>query len=203
MTDEYKADIADYDKRYRKNPRKWEMPERDALAVEVIKAHAPQPKKILDIGCGNGHTLERFAKAFPDAELYGIDLSTVAVNLAKGRVPKADISAVLLSEFAKTRKRFDVISLLGTAEHFRKLEKELSTVKKLLTVEGIVYMELPYNLAYSVGAKGFRQLSVGSRQWEWHFDKADWENVFKTSGFEIVEYQKGPIPQFGFIWVLR
>lgn len=45
----------------------------DAL-VASIRAHAPAPLHVLEIGCGDGAVTERLALAFPDSTLTGIDV---------------------------------------------------------------------------------------------------------------------------------
>lgn len=41
--------------------------------------------KLLDLGCGNGHTLEIISKAYPNAILHGIEFSPDLVEIAKSR----------------------------------------------------------------------------------------------------------------------
>ena len=46
----------------------------------------PEKPKILDIGCGKGFLLYDFLKIIPDAEVYGIDISSYAINNSKPEI---------------------------------------------------------------------------------------------------------------------
>lgn len=62
----------------------------DGLGVAMaawVKEHHPdfKPKRILDVGCGPGFTTLPWKDAFPDAEVYGIDVGGPQVRYAHGR----------------------------------------------------------------------------------------------------------------------
>ena len=46
----------------------------------------PSKPKILDIGCGKGYLLYDFLKVIPDAEIYGIDISSYAIENSKEEI---------------------------------------------------------------------------------------------------------------------
>lgn len=48
-----------------------------------------QPKRILDFGCAGGDFLKMINNKNPDIETYGIDISSLQIDMAKYRVPKA------------------------------------------------------------------------------------------------------------------
>jgi len=52
-----------------------------------------RPKKILDFGCGSGRSLPYLLKYFPDAEIWGFDLSTVSLDIAKQNVPNVNLTS--------------------------------------------------------------------------------------------------------------
>lgn len=47
--------------------------------------------EVLDLGCGSGDVLERFAKAFPDARFTGIDGAAAMLELSKKRMEKSGL----------------------------------------------------------------------------------------------------------------
>ena len=51
--------------------------------VQELKKRIPNPGRILEIGCGTGYNLARLAKAFPNAQLTGIDVSGDMIAKAK------------------------------------------------------------------------------------------------------------------------
>ena len=194
--------IKKYDEYYSKDKGKWAIVDRDKLAYDTVVKYVPEPVEVLDIGCGNGHSLEYFQKRHAAAKMYGIDLSEVAINLAKEKLPEASLEVAFLQEYTP-RKKFQVIVCLGTAEHFTQLPEDLKRMKGLLKKGGVCYVEIPNNLAYDKGEHNFRQLSGGSRQYEWHLSKEEWEEKLIAAGFEIVKFYRRNKPQWEFCWVLR
>ena len=55
--------------------------------VNLIKAIKLFPKKVLEIGCSNGHRLEAIRNAFK-AECYGIDPASKAISDGKEQISK-------------------------------------------------------------------------------------------------------------------
>lgn len=192
--------VQEYEAFYRDHPDLWEAD--DSWCVQTVALFVPAPKKILDVGCGNGHTLAAMRKAFPQAELYGIDLAQAALDLAAARVQGARFWRGFIEEYS-TRLRFDIVTIIGVAEHFIDPEAGLRSVAKLLAKDGICYVEVPHNLLYSPGAHTYRRLESGSRQMEWHLSCEEWEALITSAGFRIVERMKGDSPVNEFIWVLR
>ena len=60
------------------------------LDLVAVLAHAGTGAKVLDLGCGPGILLERFAQA--GCEVYGIDSSNQMLALAEKRVPAAHLA---------------------------------------------------------------------------------------------------------------
>lgn len=190
-----------YNDKYTKNPKSWAMQARDDFICKTVEPFAPF-KKIIDLGCGNGHTLEALGKAFPQAQLYGVDYSKVALEIAQTVNPKAvfwneDILTL------GTRMKFDLVVNLGSLEHIEDVGAGLDRFKSLISANGIGYFEAPNNLSYSPGEHNFRRLKVGSKQVEWHFDRKEWETLFEKHDLEILKSYKGLRPSWEFIWILK
>ncbi len=82
-----------YNKIYSENSDVWSQEWRNLFAWYALSRHIEQPESLLDIGCGVGHTIEYLSKRWPDTEYTGIDLSDVAIEVAKEKVPTADFIA--------------------------------------------------------------------------------------------------------------
>jgi SAM-dependent methyltransferase len=61
--------------------------------VRYLKEQFPdfQPKRILDVGCGVGFSTLPWKRAFPDAEVYGVDLAAPMVRYAHARAESWDV----------------------------------------------------------------------------------------------------------------
>jgi S-adenosylmethionine-diacylgycerolhomoserine-N-methlytransferase len=93
-----------------KNYYRWHAPIYDAtrwaflfgrarLIETVFKIAKPQPKRILELGCGTGKNLLHLAQRFPNAEIIGCDLSEAMLVRAQANV-RRKLSA---SEQARVR----------------------------------------------------------------------------------------------------
>ena len=89
------ADAALMDRMYRRQrhfydfTRKYYLLGRDRL----IDGLAPPPdSRILEIGCGTARNLVAAARAWPEAKIYGIDISAEMLDTARQVVERAELS---------------------------------------------------------------------------------------------------------------
>ena len=194
-----KAQVEFYNAIYKARPSKWADIDRDYTAFKTINSVMDEPGRMLDIGCGNGHTLAFFKSQWPGTQYTGVDISDVALDLAKKRIPEAEFY-----EGIPLGRLWDIIVLMGVAEHFPLFVEELRYIGTCLVQSGYLYLEAPNCLAYSNDQEeGFRQTHRGSGQKEWHWKRATWEQALDDAGFEIVRRSIGPFAAWEFIWILR
>jgi len=179
---------------YKKSPNLWRGSQgRDEFVVENIE----QPKSVIDIGCGNGHTLKHLSTVWKGTKLCGVDISRVAIDIAQEKVPEAKFVVGTIRDVVD---RFDVALVMGVAEHFRDIY-ELGRVKNVLNPGGLVYLEIPNCLSYAQDkTEGFRKEGT---QEEWHLKRETWELIIKEHGYEIVKSLVGKKPAWEFIWILK
>lgn len=82
---------------------------------ELIRALAPPASgTVLEIGCGTGRNLIAAARAWPEARLYGIDISEAMLETARAKVARAGLSErITLAQGDATG--FDTVELFGVA----------------------------------------------------------------------------------------
>jgi ubiquinone/menaquinone biosynthesis C-methylase UbiE len=93
------------------------------VIVELLKETYPdfKPRRILDVGCGIGSVTLPLAKAFPDAEVYGVDIGGPTIRYAHGRAESLGLR-VHYSQQDMTAMDFEdgqfdlVVSMLVTHE---------------------------------------------------------------------------------------
>jgi trans-aconitate methyltransferase len=196
----YNDQVEFYNEIFRNNPTKWASAvARDEAAYFLLEETlSDKPESVLDYGCGNGHTLAFFKTKWPDAKYTGVDISDVALELAKERLPEGEFYQELPG-----KTKWDVIVIMGVAEHFVNPVHQLSALGKLLTPGGYIYLEVPNCIAYSPDkTEGYRKTDGGSDQEEWHWQRDTWEKAILTAGLLIVERYKGHAPEWQFIWIL-
>lgn len=89
----------------------------------------PVSPRVLDAGCGTGENLRLFDSLFASANLAGFDLSAQAVEVARGKVPGADLyvsdicSPELRNEQYDLVACIDVVCIPGLAPSFNGMKK--------------------------------------------------------------------------------
>lgn len=98
-----------------------------------------QPKKVLEVGCGNGINLFSLAGHFPDVAFTGIDLPANGIDVARklqaGKEMPPQLADYILLEVADPQafKRIDFVS--GSAADLPFADGEFDLVFTVLTVE--------------------------------------------------------------------
>lgn len=108
------------------------------IALMKQRLGAYKPLRILDFGCGSGKSLIYLAKYFPEAELWGFDVSTLSLKIAKERVTKAKLTA----DWATLQANFDVILAANVFHHIPKNEHQqaLTSCFDLLKTGGNMFL---------------------------------------------------------------
>ena len=70
--------------------RKYYLLGRDGLIADL---DPPTGASVLEIGCGTGRNLIAAGRAWPRAQLYGVDISDAMLDTARGAVAKAGMGA--------------------------------------------------------------------------------------------------------------
>lgn len=70
--------------------RKYYLLGRDRLIADL---DPPEGGTVLEIGCGTGRNLIAAARAYPQASLFGLDVSALMLEVAAGRIGRAGRSA--------------------------------------------------------------------------------------------------------------
>ena len=116
-------------------------------AVQLVAEWAPpNPKRILEIGCGIGATCWRMARAWPDAEVIGADVSLQSIEVAKTCFQRPNLSyrAGLVAEGVFSG-RFDLVVLMDVYEHIAPSDRPSlhRAIKSLLANETRLIMTVP------------------------------------------------------------
>lgn len=180
-------EVARYNQIYTDKPNKWASVARNILAYSLLSKY--DVETLLDIGCGNGHTIEFFREQWPNTVYYGIDLSGVAIDIAKEKMPDVWFMTGDYKNYTLI-PHCDVVLVMGVVEHFEDLVDGLKSLKDYGT---LIYLEVPDCLR--MGAingtdnydEGFRETYLGGLQVEWHLKKSSWEEKIELAGLEILD----------------
>lgn len=120
-----------YQSIYGKDSDVWLYPRTAGLHTVILDLLAPQlsGKRVLDVGCGAGRLSLYCARLA--SEVVGVDFSDQAIDLARAGADICSLTNVQfkVGEASELAGRFDVIMLVGVAEH---LTDPVRTLEKLL-----------------------------------------------------------------------
>ncbi len=149
------------------------LPERSFVDGALGAAQLEAGTRMLDLGCGTGHLLERAAQREPSAIFIGVDIDADCVELARRRARSAptriEIHVCDGRELPFSDDYFDVISLtllLGTLPRQMR-EQMLAEARRVLAPGGRIVMA-DFRSRGCVIARVFRdatELLPGSAYW--------------------------------------
>lgn len=153
-------------------PRSAKVFQQAASYLDLTK-----PGRLLDIGCANGELLRCFGAIAPHWKMVGFEIDD------KRREEVESIPGV--EQFAsgsldKINKQFDIITLIHVFEHLPYPIQWLKNLKRLLTPNGIVIIQVPdpktnpYNLLVADHCS--------------HFVMPDLIKISKNAGYDIVAH---------------
>lgn len=103
---------------------------------------------ILDLGCGEGITLEKLIKKFPKSKCIGVDLEFENVSLSKSYdlpVICGDIRRLMFRS-----NSIDCCIMLDVIEHLEQPEVVLLEVHRVLKKDGLLLVVFPNDLMYLI-----------------------------------------------------
>jgi SAM-dependent methyltransferase len=139
-------------------------------------------RAVLDVGCGGGGALSRFAET--GWFCTGVDSSPVAIAATRAALPEAETFLGTIDSIPKHR-RFDLITLFHVLEHVPDPNRLLGTVRGLLSPGGRAIVEVP-NIA-SGEARLFGQAwrGIDAPRHYLHFSPDSLERLLETIGFAV------------------
>ena len=130
-----------WDTRYSKEEKdKFQNRNYEKLHEKVLTL-CPDRSKVLDVGCGGGILLKK-AKDKKICEVYGVDFSSVAVNVCKKN--GLNVIQSKLPDIPYTDNSFDVVICSEVLEHLSEPEKTIKQMLRVLKPNGTFIITVPY-----------------------------------------------------------
>jgi SAM-dependent methyltransferase len=164
-----------YDAWHREHSRGGRDPNKLAFFDWILGLATPAAgADLLDVACGDGAFLSAAIERGVAAS--GTDLSPVAIEIAQTSVPGADFRVADAEALPYNESSFDVVTCLGSLEHFPNPGKGAAEIARVLRPGGTAVIFLP-NLFFLghiwFGLRHGTQPSEGEQQFS---------EIFKTSG---------------------
>lgn len=148
---------------------------------------------ILLAGCGTGRDLSIFQEK--GYKCLGVDVSKGMLREAKRRVPDGNFKKLDIRNFDKLKQKFEAIYCESALTHISKKETEkvLKVFYLLLKSRGIIYVGVKIGKTEVIKKELF-----GDERFFSIYEKAEFEDVIKNAGFEVLwkKESKHTLPGF-------
>jgi ubiquinone/menaquinone biosynthesis C-methylase UbiE len=188
LAKKYDFDYWDGDRRinyggYRYKPGYWNPVAKDLITRYKLTSKS----KVLDIGCGKGFLLFEISELLPGIEIYGLDISSYAIENAHPEV-KNFVAVGTATELNYSNDYFDLAFSINTLHNLYNYELEKALLemqrvakKKFLCVESYRTELEKSNLIYwQVTCEAFNT----PREWNWWFEKTNFEGDYEFIYFQ-------------------
>ena len=167
-------------------------PEIDPRALSffdwVLDLAEPRARpRLLDVACGAGAFLCRAAdRGF---EVVGIDVSPTAIELARRRLPEAELHVGDAEQLPFSDSSFDLVTCLGSLEHFPSPERGAAEIARVMRADGQALVFVP-NLFFLghvwFGLRRGTQPSEGGQDFSETFRTSEgWRSLLEGAGLVV------------------
>lgn len=102
--------------------------------------------RLLDFGCGTAYMLKEVVKIRPDYHVYGVDISSRGLSVARRRVPLGKFRLVSDNQHIPfPSNSFDIILALDVLEHLYDTKMAFAQLARVLKPNGVLIVTVPYN----------------------------------------------------------
>lgn len=142
-------------------------------------------RKLLDVSCGAGYTLEAAAKDMLD--VAGIDISEEAISRAQKRIPNADLKVGNAESLPWADESFDYVTCLGSFEHFLHAERVAAEISRVMKPEAasciLVHNRYAFEDILDVWFTG--NIHMDGQGMEYSRTVNQWRDLLKDSGLNV------------------
>lgn len=139
-------------------------------------------QRVLDVGCGTGEWLDACSEI--GARVHGIDLSAKALEIAARRMPDGVFHEQPADHFPYPENYFDVITCLGSLEHFMDQQASLREIVRVAGPGSRILILVP-NRDFLTRRLGLFSGTDQVNAREVVLTIQEWEKLFRESGLAI------------------
>ena len=160
--------------------------------VARLRAAGPPPYRILDVGCGDGSTLDLWQEAFAgDAQTHGIEMDPRAAAIARERGHAITSSRIEDASLEPTS--FDLVYASHVIEHVPDPGGFLATLHGTISARGLLIIDTP-NFD-TIDRRIFGKHHWGAYHFPRHFfvfDETTFGGFAERASFEVIETRYFP-----------
>jgi ubiquinone/menaquinone biosynthesis C-methylase UbiE len=163
-------------------------------AAQWLSRHRPgwRPRRILEIGCGLGHNLLPLARAYPDAEVIGVDVAAPMLRYGHARAVGMGLGHVIFQQanaealpFADASFDFIYSAMFLHETSHAALRNILGEVRRVLASGGLqLHLEQP-------PYRGMSDFEQFLRDWDCHYNNEPFWSALHETRLPALLAEKG------------
>lgn len=108
--------------------------------LRYARQHVPHPGTILDVGCGTGRLPARLASAYRQAQVAGVDASTMMIRKAAAAPAphRARLAAALAEQLPFADAVFDLVVATLSVSHWNDKAAGLAELSRVMTPDAVL-----------------------------------------------------------------
>lgn len=146
-----------------------------ALAAQLIQV-AAAPRRVLEVGCGNGNVLRWLRSACSESCVIGLDLFPEGLSLAKARTGASVVSADIFR--LPFRESFNLVGIFDVLEHLDEDGAALAAVGSIMPAGGQLMITVPA----SESLWSYFDVAAHHRR---RYDPVQLRRTIENSGFQV------------------
>lgn len=131
---------------YNLQAKKYLYPLGHKRIIKALSSSGISSGRVLDIGSGTGLLCVEIARAFKDLEVFGIDISSDMLGIAKKVLMEEDLKSRVnfiradASNLPFSKKGFDAVVSYVSLHHWKDAASVLNEIKRVLKKDGIAFI---------------------------------------------------------------
>ncbi len=117
---------------------RWHWDKRDRAALNLVR---PTDRTLVDLGCGEGITLEKMHRLFPDRKVLGIDVLAENIDICRGHGCKVKLGDVY--DIPLPSSSIDFVLFMEVIEHLQHPERAVQQIHRILVPGGRLVIVFP------------------------------------------------------------
>jgi SAM-dependent methyltransferase len=166
-----------YRRLYEVETRHWWYRGIERISLALIAGARPSESAVLDAGCGTGGFLRFLIDERQPARACGIDLSLEAIELARRRVPEAELEVASVTKLPFPAGSFDLVVCNDVLQHLSDsdIAEALAELRRVVGEQGTLL----------VRTNAARKATRANDEWRL-FDRAALATALEQAGFRCL-----------------
>ena len=147
--------------------------------------------RVLDVGCGDGFFTAQILQRFNLKNVYGLDISSKAVDLARLKHPEIKFQQGALNHIPEETNSIDSVTMIEVIEHLVDIEGTLKELFRVMKPGGILLItttDFNWLKQVIIAIFFFEKYFYPTNPHIRFFKKSTLADILSKNGFSIIKY---------------